>query len=115
MSRRLQHDVPAPPLDAASIGTLDQRPVASSHQPDRCWIEAGLDVMPIDSVTLSDGCGPGAKLQVNASGPAKVHDRDQIRVRGEHVRGSSTVLQARHGPVRRLDMRQAASGIDSTV
>jgi hypothetical protein len=54
MSRPLQHNVPALPLDAASAGTLDQRSVAFGRQSSRCWIEAGLNVMPIGSVTLSD-------------------------------------------------------------
>ena len=63
MSRPLQHDVPAPPLDAASTGTLDQRPVTFGHQSNRCWIEVGLDVMPIGSVALSDGRGPGERTR----------------------------------------------------
>ncbi|MGH3176388.1 MAG: hypothetical protein ACRDPF_21315 [Streptosporangiaceae bacterium] len=51
------------------------------------------------------------------SGPAEqallpaARDEYQGAVRGGQVRGSGTVLQARPGPARRVDMRQAASGI----
>jgi hypothetical protein len=77
MSRPLQHAVPAPPLDAASTGTPDQRPVASGHQSNRCWIEAGLDVMPIGSVTLINGTA-----RENARGPADLRGR---RLDADHV------------------------------
>src|SRR5207248_11261578 len=74
---QLQHDVPAPVLDAASTGTLDQRPVASGHQSNRCWIEAGLDVMPIGSVTLSDGHGPGERARTRRSARASTRCRSR--------------------------------------
>lgn len=55
IARQLQHNVLAPPPDAASTRTSTSNLWASSRQPNRRWMEISLEVMPIDSVTLSDG------------------------------------------------------------
>ena len=50
--------MPVPPLDAASTRNRDQRPIGLRQtSPAGAGSKAGLDVMPIGSVTLSDGRG----------------------------------------------------------
>jgi hypothetical protein len=69
MSRQLQHDVPVPPLDAASTRTSTSDPWASSR-PVQAALDrrSGLEVMPINGVTLSDERCPGERTPIRLSG-----------------------------------------------
>jgi len=70
VARRFQHDVPVPPLDAASASNLDQRPIGLRQtSPAGAGSKAGLDVMPIDSVTLSDGLGLPSLCELRRDSP----------------------------------------------
>ena len=51
---QLQHDVPGPPLDAASARTWTSDPWPQAGQSNRRWTEADSPAMPIVSVTLGD-------------------------------------------------------------
>jgi hypothetical protein len=58
--------VPVPPLDAASTRTSISNPSASSR-PVQAALKVGLEVMPIDGVTLSDGHCPGERTPTRRS------------------------------------------------
>jgi hypothetical protein len=60
-ARLLQHDVPVPPLDAASTRTSTSDHGLPADQCNRGGIKVGLEVRPIASVTLSDGRGPAER------------------------------------------------------
>ena len=61
-ARKFQHDVPVPPLGCGLGKNLDQRPIGLRQtSPTGAESKVGLGAMPIDSVTLSDGHGPGER------------------------------------------------------
>jgi hypothetical protein len=64
IARQLQHEVPMPPLDAASARTSTSDPMGLQQtSPTGAESKVGLEMMPIDGVTLSDGRALGERAR----------------------------------------------------
>ena len=91
IARQLQHDVPVPPLDAASTRTSTSDAWASSR-PVQAALDrrSSLEVMPTDGVTLSDERCSGERTPTRRSawptrGARGSSGGTQIRMIGAHA------------------------------